>query len=34
MSYTDKKIDGVIFKIGFDKTYDKVKWLSCIKLYI
>jgi hypothetical protein len=26
MNYTQKKQDGVIFKIDFEKAYDKVKW--------
>jgi mannosylglycoprotein endo-beta-mannosidase len=26
MIYTPKKQDGIIFKIDFEKTYNKVKW--------
>ena len=26
MNYTGKKQSGVIFKIDFEKAYDKVKW--------
>ena len=26
MSYNQKKMDGVLFKIDFEKAYDKVKW--------
>jgi hypothetical protein len=25
------KIDGVLFKIDFEKAYDKAKWLFCSK---
>ena len=24
--WRDEKIDGVIFKVDFEKAYDKVKW--------
>ena len=26
MSYIEKKLNGVIFKVDFEKAYDKVKW--------
>ena len=26
MRFTREKLDGVIFKVDFEKAYDKVKW--------
>jgi hypothetical protein len=29
-----KKLDGVLFKIDFEKAHDKVKWPFYSKLYV
>ena len=26
MNYTEKKLNGVVLKIDFEKAYEKVKW--------